>query len=312
MIDSDVLPAGGKGLTPIASRPFLESGTFIAPADGVMVLRAIGGGGSGAISGVGGPGTGGYSGAWGIVAVKVKAGDVVTVVVGAGGANPGVSLSNGNAGGNTTITLNGVTYIATGGPGGVYAAGTPTVPDGPAPSANWLIGVSSVKPGTATQHTGGAGVDILGRGSNATTSASTVCSGGGGTGYPGTGIHGGGALPDGYSLLSERYSVSLFNGDDQWGLPLFGGSGGQGYAATTNGGKGGNGGGGGGTQDTATGAANAGDGGFGGGGGGAYRGGGGNGGLGGGGGGAGGSISAAYSKGGNGYAYIRFYAFMKV
>ena len=308
----ELFSSGGQPLAPPVSRPFLESGTFVFPTDGVVIMRALGGGGSGAISGLGAPGTGGYSGGWGVVAVKVKAGDVATVTVGAGGANPGTTTSNGLAGGNTTIVLNGVTYMAPGGPGGVYvASGTPTVPDGPAPSSNWLIKASSVKPGAFAGKTGGAGVDILAKGGNATTSAASNSSGGGGTGGPSVDIHGGGAITGGYSLTGERYSVSYSGSDDQWGIPLFGGSGGQGFAATTAGGKGGNGGGGGGSQDTSTGGADGGDGGLGGGGGASYRKGGGNGGLGAGGGG-GASTAVTYSKGGNGYAYIRFYPYLQV
>ena len=305
-----LMTLGGKGLMPPVSRPFFESGTFTAPADGVMLLLAIGAGGSGAVGTTSAtvPATGGYSGSWGVVVVKVKKNDVVTVSVGSGGAVAGAASTSGNSGGDTTITLNGVTYIAPGGPGGTYAASVaPTLPDGPAPSATWLYGASSVKPGSSAGKTGGAGVDILRKGSNATTSAASNGSGGGGTGYPSVDIHGGGALPSSYSLTGERYGVSFFNGDSQWGVPMFGGSGGQGYAATTDGGVGGNGGGGGGTTDTSTGGAAAGAGGFGGGGGAANRGAGGAGGLGGGG---GAGSNGTGGKGGNGYAYVRFYPYM--
>lgn len=284
---------GGGTLAPSVSRPFFESGTFIAPNDGVAELRGMGAGGGGAKANTGAA-TGGYSGAWGAKLVRVNKGDTITVVIGAGGA-AGAANSNGSAGTATTFTVGGVTYTAPGGPGGVYASsGAPVVPNGPAIPANWDIGAASVKPGTIAGLTGGAGVDILAQGNNATSSASINTSGGGGTGGPGAGSNGGGAITGGKSISGLGPAATGIIEDAsqrEWIISFYGGSGGSGSS-----GPGGNGGGGAGT----------GAGGNGGGGGGG-NGNGGAGGLGGGGGASGGGAGTA-GPGGNGFAVIHFAA----
>ena len=284
----------GAALAPSVSRPFFESGTFTVPNDGVVELRGMGAGGSGAKASTGSP-TGGYSGAWGAKLVRVNKGDTITVAIGAGGA-AGAANANGNSGGATSLTVGGVTYSAPGGPGGVYAAsGVPTVPNGPALPANWDIGAASVKPGAVAGATGGAGVDILAQGNNATSSASAVNSGGGGTGGPGAGTNGGGALTGGKSISGlgpANPGVVEDASNGEWIISFYGGSGGSGSS-----GPGGNGGGG----------AGSGAGGNGGGGGGSSGSNGGAGGL-GGGGGANGSGATLAGKGGDGFAVIHFAA----
>lgn len=285
------------------SVPFFQSGTWTAPQDGVLEMRAMGAGGGGAAATVAGTAaTGGYSGAWGMKTIRVVKDQVVSMTVGAGGATKG-SAGAGNAGGSTTITTGGVTRTAPSGPGGVYvASGTPVVPNGPAlPVGDWDFGAASVKPGAVSDgNTGGAGVDILAKGNNLTTSASNTFSGGGGTGGPSSGQSGGGATPDlraadGSLLPASEAGKNLFV-DTGWLISFYGGSG-CGASATANQ-QGGNGGGGNGAS-----SGNANRGGNGGGGGGAsiatF---GGPGGLGGGGGGGGSS-----GPGGNGYACLHFY-----
>lgn len=283
----------GSAFAPKLSTPFFSSGTYVAPQDGIVEIRAMGAGGGGAAanSSV----TGGYSGAWGAKLLRVAKGQSITVAVGAGGASRTGNVA-GNPGGNTTITVAGVAYVAPGGLGGVYAAsGTPTVPNGTTLPSTWDIGAGSVKPGTSNIRTGGAGVDILAQGNNATTSFADTSgsgSGGGGTGSASTGASGGGALPGGFSALGTAPAspAEVFDASSgEWLLSFYGGSGGSTW-------KGGNGGGG-------AGGVSNGHGGNGGGGGSAGSSGiAGNGGIGGGGG--AGTTSGA---GGNGFAVIHFY-----
>ena len=303
---TDIFPGGGgEILGPKLSVPFLQSSTWTAPQDGVLEMRAMGAGGGGAkqISS-----TGGYSGAWGAKAVRVRKGDVVTLVIGAGAPSTSV-IGNGAAGGATTITHAGITRTAPGGPGGIgQESGVPVVPNGPAlPVGDWDFGAASVKPGAVAGVTGGAGVDILAQGDNATSSESVDCSGGAGTGGPGNGPGGGGAfrfpVAMRYADVSGRLSGAegsyLDASDGEWVISFYGGSGGIGF------GNGGNGGGGGGGDLGGGGGGNGGIGGGGGAASGAAN--SGNGGIGGGGGGN--STSAGYTAGagGNGYACLHFY-----
>lgn|GEM_PF-2897625 len=292
----DVLPA--RILGPGLKTPFFESGVWTAPQDGIIVVRAMSAGGSGALTNsTGTAGTGGYSGAWGMKLLRVVKNDVVTVTIGAGGAAV-FATGNGNAGGNTTITVQGVTYTLPGGPAGIYAAsGVPAVPDGPALPTGWDMGAGSVKPGAiASGRTGGAGMDILRLGNNATTSGSSAHSGGGGTGGPSPGTRGGGAMPNGADatgLLATNAGANVDASDGGWLISFYGGSGG----GTSNGGNGGGG------AGSTSGAGSAGGNG---GGGGAGNGVGGAGGLGGGGGGC--TSAGVVARGGNGYACIEFIA----
>ena len=286
---------GGAVFGPTLSTNFFESRTWTAPQDGIVIVRGMGAGGGGAR---GATATGGYSGSWGAKIVRVKKGDTISVAIGVGGAGRAGSDGNGTAGGNTTITVKGVQYIAYGGPGGVFS-GASAPPNGPSPSANWDFGAASVKPGWVSGGcTGGAGVDILAQGNNATTSASVTNSGGGGTGSSGIGISGGGAMPGGKSALGSVPASPGGNFDasqGEWGISFYGGAGGAGSLA-----GGGNGGGGG----------VAGMGGNGGGGGG--NGGSGTGGGGGIGGGGGASNTGNGGNGGQGFAHLKFYADMGV
>ena len=289
---------GGAVLGPTLSTNFFESRTWIAPQDGIVIVRGMGAGGGGARSYT--SATGGYSGSWGCKIVRVKKGDTIGVAIGAGGIGRHGTEGNGGPGGNTVITIGGVQYIAYGGPGGVALATGP-LPNGPSPSANWDFGAASVRPGWAAGQTGGAGVDILAQGNNATTSASTLYSGGGGTGAPGNGGGGGGAMSLGRSGLGSGPSnpaVTFDASQGEWGISFYGGSGnsepsgmgGNGGGGGVGGGTGGNGGGGG-----ANGSGPAGEGG-----------------IGGGGGSVGGGEAASGGLGGQGFAHLKFFADMGV
>ena len=222
------------------STPFLQSGTWTAPQDGVLEMRAMGAGGGGCWV-TSGSGTGGYSGAWGAKLVRVKKSDVVTVTIGAGGTGGPAANTNGPNGGACTIVVGGVTYTAPGGLGGRYAAsGVPSLPAAPVLPAGWDIGANSVKPGAvADGRTGGAGVNILAQAGDATTSASIDMSGGGGTGAASSGSTGGGAAPLGRSAtgaVPSNPGVVERADNGEWVISFFGGSGGAG-----GGGGGGNG-----------------------------------------------------------------------
>ena len=296
--------AGTRGLGPSVSVVCLVSTTWTVPANGILELRAMGGGGAGAArNNTTDTVTGGYSGSWGAKRLRVRAGDVVSVAVGAPGAvaAPG---QNGGAGGNTTITVGGTSYVAPGGFGGRWAlasAGAITLPEGPAPSAGWDIGAKSARPGRVVGGaSGGAGVDIMAKGSDATASAAVNGGGGAGTAGPGAGEIGGGAAPGGADIAGVIGSTNgniIDASDGEWGISFYGGGGGN--TNGTNGYRGGNGGGGGGGN---SGPAGGGGNGGGGGGGAGSTGTGGAGGLGGGGG-----AGRSGGTGGAGYAYLKFF-----
>lgn len=280
------------------SIPFFLSGTWTVPFDGVLEMRAIGAGGSGA---GGNSSTGGYAGAWGMKMLRVVAGDIVTVSIGAGGART-AGAQNGAAGGSTTITLGGVTRTAPGGIGGIYAAGAvPVLPDAPLlPAGDWDFGANSVKPGTVMGSTGGAGVDIFARGGGLTSSGSVGGSCGGGTGGTSTATYGGGATADGLSANGQATPASspgiyLQAGPDNWIISFYGGSGGNGNNPGGNGGGGGTSGGKGGNGGGSGAGSNGGvaSGGFGGGGGGS-------------------ATSGAGGAGGPGYACVHLYPDMGI
>lgn len=296
MITLQQMLGSSSTLGPTLSTNFFVSRTWIAPQDGIVIVRGMGAGG-----GAANQGTGGYSGSWGAKILRVKKGDTIGVTIGAGGVGGTTAVKNGGAGGDTIITIGGVQYIAYGGPGGVVAPIGP-LPNGPSPSATWDFGAASVKPGWLLgRATGGAGVDILAQGNNATTSESSNGSGGGGTGGPSAGGNGGGAMPGGKSALGTGPAgpgITFDASQGEWGISFYGGSGslensgagGNGGGGGWNGHPGGNGGGGGSSASSQNGGA---------------------GGIGGGGG------ATSYSgntsgPGGQGFAHLKFFADMGV
>jgi len=268
------------------SYSIFSSSTWTAPADGLAIVRSLAPGGSGA--GVAGTSsdyasvTGGYAGAWGGKFVRVKKGQQIVVVHGAAGAAiTCVTVGqNGKTAGNNIVTIAGVAYTVPGGLGGIYASGNGVAPVMPTASvlpAGWDFGADSVRPGflasSATVRlaaTGGAGVDIMMQGNNATASASTGGSGGGGTIYQSVGGRGGGFLPSGANAIGALPGTTdpaaFYDASKgEWGISFYGGNGGvvTSTAPFTNAGNGGGGGG-----ITAAGGGPAGNGGNGGGGGG--------------------------------------------
>ena len=116
---SDFLGSGG-GFP--EQRAFTTSGSFTAPRTGKYLLTAIGGGAADLNSGRGG-GAGGFA----QKLVSLASGDVVSFTIGAGG------VSNGAAGGNTTLTAPGVSLTANGGTttaGGTASGGDVNVQGG--------------------------------------------------------------------------------------------------------------------------------------------------------------------------------------
>jgi len=309
------------------SYPIFSSCTWTAPADGLAIVRSLAPGGSGAVvaasMGIYVSVTGGYTGAWGGKVVRVRKGQQIVVVHGAAGAAvAGLTTgSNGKAGGNNIVTIDGVSYTAPGGLGGIYTAGNgvvPVMPAAPVLPAGWDFGANGVRPGflAATPNpsgvaTGGAGVDILMQGNNATTSASINNSAGGGTVNPSTSsTRGGGYLPNGANALGflpgNSDPAAFYDASKgEWGISFYGGNGGGPTGAAGNGGggvgslAGGHGGGGGGSSSpSSSGAIVAGAGGLGAGGGGCV-------------GPASGISGTNYSgAGGGAYTHIEFFADM--
>lgn len=241
MNDSQIF-SGGKALGPIHKTLCFTSRTVTVPFDGYMEIRAMGAGGGGARANSG-YGTGGYSGAWGCKRVAVTKGQSVVVTIGAGGAGKTTSDGAGSAGGSTTVVHNSVTYTAPGGKGGVYntSRSSPNTI-----GAEWDFGADSVWPGiyTSSGKTGGAGVDILAQGNNATTSGSSDGSGGGGTGSASSSSTGGGASPGGKDALGRSAGNPPNYWDasgGEWGISFYGGSGGGASGVPAGNGGGGNG-----------------------------------------------------------------------
>ena len=139
---------------------------------GKLAISMVGSGGGGAVAAgsAQSSATGGNSGPWGRKVIDISAGDVLVVNIGAGGLKSAGYSANGNQGGTSTVTLNGVTILTIqGGEGGVFADLTATasasVPAATITGADfWVAGVragsaqcTSVSPSCS----GGAAVDIL-------------------------------------------------------------------------------------------------------------------------------------------------------
>lgn len=303
----------GKPLLLKTQRAYTTSGTFTAPVDGWITTMQMGGGGGGGRSGSSGTATGGSSAAWAGKLWRVKAGQTLTITVGAGGAYGASDGAAGGNGGATTITDGVTTVTSPGGLGGLASsvAAVLTGPNGGAAPTNADIGAAGSKSGNCAAvggaRTGGAGVDLLAKGGNATRSgdatgafasgggsvawhsgnASTASTGGAGYGGPSIGA------TAGLNAIGDTGDVSSMTQPSPWGVPYFGGGGSSGFVYPGGGGVGLN-------------ASTGGAGGFGAGGGGAGGGttsAGGPGGFGAGGGAGGGSGNG---KGGDGYVWLEF------
>lgn len=96
------------------------SQVWTCPADGWLVLRCLGAGGSGASAYSPSACTGGSAGTVGLKRVRAVRGDQFTFTIPAGGAS--TASKQGNAGGTLTVTGPGVHISIPGGPGGRGAA----------------------------------------------------------------------------------------------------------------------------------------------------------------------------------------------
>ena len=151
------------------------SQVWTCPADGWLVIRCLGAGGSGAFNGanVATQGaTGGSAGTVGIKRVRVSRGQQFTVTIPAGGEKQSRHES-GNAGGTLTVQGPGVNISIPGGPGGVHGEAGTTNPDAADPTGlDWFI-KSARNVVVAGQATGGASPALLVGGvSHASSSAS--------------------------------------------------------------------------------------------------------------------------------------------
>ena len=304
-------------------RAYTASGAFTAPVDGWVTTMQMGGGGGGGRSGANGTATGGSSAAWAGKLWRVKAGQTLTITVGAGGAYGASDGAAGSNGGATTITDGVTTVTSPGGLGGLASsvAAALTGPNGGAAPTNADIGAAGSKSGNcaavAGARTGGAGVDLLAKGGNATRSGDATgayASGGGsvawhsddaatdsttGAGYGGPSVGtqpGPGLIPGNPTSLSVDPNTFL-SIQSAWGTPYFGGGNNSGATYIQQGG-----GGSGVTSSQGTkGGFGAGGGGYGGAG--SYS--GGAGGFGAGGGGGSGGTGGS-GKGGDGYVWLEF------
>lgn len=162
--------------------------SFTIPA-GVFTLTevwVIGGGGAGGWGPTSGCASGGSAGSTGVkYGIPVTPGQVITGIVANGGA--GVSAGSGNSGGTTSVTINGITYSAPGGPGGL------------ATTSN-----SCNSPGIASPPVNVDDIFMGGQGNIGIFISGTVVSGQGGSaqfggvgGVGGGGVPGSGAIPGG-------------------------------------------------------------------------------------------------------------------
>lgn len=289
---------GGASAAPLVQavqQNIFKSRTITFPRKGLLVVRAMSAAGSGARHATNA--TGGYSGAWGFKVLQIAAGTVATIVVGAGGAQQATDGADGNPGGDTSITIDGVTYLVAGGLGGKANPGALPA-EMPDISALWDYGAKNTRVGwgPGSVYSGGSAVDImvLGNGRGTTGGA------GGGTGTDSLDSgRGGGAMFTADSVGGGANALGVFAGTpsgldagaNEWGISFYGGGG------AANGNNGANGGGG------SSYGTFGGNGGNGGGGAGASNGIGGYGGLGGG----GGAGKTAGGKGGDGFVHIKYF-----
>lgn len=151
------------------SMPIFSSKSITFTQTGTVVLSVVGaGGGGGSFFTTAGAATGGNSAPWGRKKIKVSAGDVLALSIAAGGARATTSPGNGSPGGDTTVTLNGVTIMTVrGGEGGVgLSSGTANAPTASATVTGADYWVSGLRAGSATSggagtSSGGAAVDVL-------------------------------------------------------------------------------------------------------------------------------------------------------
>ena len=154
------------------------SQVWTCPADGWLVIRCLGAGGSGAFNGTNDAtqgATGGSAGTVGIKRVRVSRGQQFTVTIPAGGATQS-RHAEGQAGGTLTVQGPGVNISIPGGPGGVHGVAGTTNPDAADPSGLDWFAKSARNAVVRGQAKGGASPALLVGG---TSHASTSDSGAG-------------------------------------------------------------------------------------------------------------------------------------
>lgn len=177
------------------------SGTYTAPVTGWYKITAKGGGGGGGGASTGASsqyygGGGGGEGGTTIAYVNMTAGDIATMVIGAGGGGGAYNV-NGSDGGDTAVTIDGNTYTGAGGKGGASAS------YGGAGGNGTIIGTAGNSGGSeypSANCSGGAGGGQGGApfiGGSPSTIRNGL-TGGGGAGAHSSNDNGGGAGGDGY------------------------------------------------------------------------------------------------------------------
>ena len=215
---------GTVGYALLKGPTLLTSGTTFTPSVGctalLIELCAGGGAGGGAANPTAAQATVGSGGSHGGMVRKFVIGVPSSITYAIGALGAGVSGAAGNAGGNTTMTINGVTYTATGGTGGTTLASNTTIGETTTPASvsgtngDENINMPSGSPGmrySATQCTGGHGGSgpmgsegkgrtSQGNGGNATGFG---CGGGGAAAYNAAGAATGGSSAQGYIRVWE-------------------------------------------------------------------------------------------------------------
>lgn len=192
----------------VSQRLVLESQYITIERDGIYLLTAVGGGGSGGSTGVtAGPraATGGGAGGFCQRKVRFRAGDMIVVNIGAGGAgvNGGSVGAIGNDGNPTFIFLPDGAMIANGGGMGYYHRGGAT--GGTAPGAA-TVGTAV---GGEVNVTGG----ITGSATHINNSSSIALTGGGAVGVYGVGHYAGSADSQaGYAAVTGGAGVGGASG----------------------------------------------------------------------------------------------------
>lgn len=201
---------GGGSVGNLVQRIIMYSQEFTAPRDGSYRVTAIGGGASGGRSATSGNGlraTGGGAGGFAQKVVQLAKGDVLTCIIGAGGAAQTVAAQDGADGGTTTVTGPGISLTASGGKGGLHGLGAGTT-----------LGAEG---GTAS----GGDVNVTGGGSGSATTVavanSMAATGGGAVGIFGVGYSSGDAESAG-GVTALTYGAGV------------GGKSGNAYASTSN------------------------------------------------------------------------------
>ncbi len=143
---------------------FAASQVWTCPADGWLVIRCLGAGGSGACAPVGSNygASGGSAGTVGVKRVRVSRGDRYTVTIPAGGAGraPSYGLQTGLPGGTLTVTGPGVSVSIPGAPGGVAGAQGLTNADAADPTGlDWFL--QSARNVVASNQAGGGAAAAL-------------------------------------------------------------------------------------------------------------------------------------------------------